>query len=136
MSQPPMMAMAVVFPLIRHRPLVLCPLRIATCHRRPLRAGSSGAVGRRRGRKVGHDGVEVPPGPGLEGPAHPIGELVEREPALDHVLAEQGHGAVAVGVRHPLGQAAVRAGGKSRDLGHREVRHTDSLPGQPGRRAT
>ncbi len=43
----------------------------------------------------------------------------------------------SVGVRHPLlAHAAVRAGGTSRDLGHREVRHTTSLPGQPGRRAT
>ncbi len=34
MSQPPMIATAFVFPLMRQRPLVLWPLMIATCHLR------------------------------------------------------------------------------------------------------
>ena len=43
---------------------------------------------------------------GLERRADPLGELVEGQAALDHVLAELGHGPVPVGVGHPLGRQA------------------------------
>ena len=73
MSQPPMTATAFVFPLMRQRPLVLCPLMMATCQRRSasgpawcsgIRGGAAARAGppsRRRGR----------PGSWPRGPARP-----------------------------------------------------------------
>ena len=118
MSQPPMTATAFVLPLMRQRPLVLWPLMTATCQRRFLRGAARLGSGRRPapGACAGRSAMtacEVAPGPGLEGQPDPFRELVEREPALDHVLAQLGHGAVPVGVGHALGQprsAPLRAG--------------------------
>ena len=121
MSQPPMTATAFVFPLMRQRPLVLWPLMTATCQRRFFLAGVLPVGGRRARRclrQVRHDGDEVAPGPGLEGQADPFGELVERQPPFDDVLAQLGHGAVPVRVGHALGQALRRrpaAGAGSRE---------------------
>ena len=131
MSHPPMTATTLVLPPMRHRPLVLCPLMMATCQRRALRAGVLPGSRRHGRREVHHDVVEVAPGLGLEGQTHPLGELVERQPALDHVLAQRRHGAVAVGVRHTLAERAALPGGRALVLGNREVRHGTSLPGRP-----
>ena len=139
MSQPPMTATAFVFPLMRQRPLVLWPLMTATCHaasswREAWWARAGVAVSRRDLGQVGHDRLEVAPGPGLEGRTDPFGELVEREPALDHVLPELGHGAVPIGVGHPLGQAlrpGPCGGGGLSGTGGSAMR--DSLPARPGR---
>ena len=129
MSHPPMTATALVLPPIRQRPLVLCPLMMATCQRRGLRAGGLGIRRRLGTGQVRHDGVEVAPCLGLEGQSDPLGELVERQPALDHVLAQRRHGAVAVGVGHTLAEGATVAGGRALVLGNRKVRHGTSLPG-------
>ena len=54
--------------------------------------------------------------------AHALGELVEGQAPLDHVLAQQGHGAVAIRVCHALCQAAS-GGGRAGHLGNRTFRH-------------
>ena len=54
---------------------------------------------RRRGGgrgQVGHDGVELASGLGLEGGAHALGELVERQAPLDDVLSQHGHGSIPI----------------------------------------
>ncbi len=105
---------------------------LAWRERRCSRRGGSGA-GR---RQVGHDGIELAAGLGLEGGAHALGEFVERQAALDDVLAQQGDGAIAVRVRHALGEAAAGSGGgQVRDLGNGTFRHRrQSAPfARPGR---
>ena len=63
----------------------------------------------------------------------PFGELVEREPALDHVLPELGHGPVPVGVGHPLGQRPGLPGGGGGPGGTGGSAMRDSLPAPPAR---
>ena len=118
---------------MRQRPLVLCPLMTATCQRRFFLGGARAGLGQALGRlgrlgQVGHDGVEVAPGPGLEGRPDPFGELVERQAALDHVLAQLGHGPVPVGVGHPLGRALRAPGGGGGLSGAGRSAMRDSLP--------
>ena len=55
---------------------------------------------------MGRHGLEVAAGLGLERRADPLGELVEREAAIDHVLAQDGHGAVPIDVGDPFGRRA------------------------------
>ena len=130
MSQPPMTATAFVFPLMRQRPLVLWPLITATCHRRFFFAGAALGSGRRwlgraDRREVDHDGVEVASGPGLEGEPDPLGELVEREAALDHVLPQLGDGPVPVGVGHASCEPSGSSRRQVREVGNRRVRHEE-----------
>ena len=111
-SQAPMTATALVFPPMRQRPFVSCPLMTATCHRRPRRllwpaarstsADGSGVATTGRSRR---HGLEVGPGPSLERGAHPLGELVERQPPFDHVLAEDWSRCGPGRRRPPVGRA-------------------------------
>ena len=115
------------------------PLRAVPAHDGDVPAAGAAPGGldlRGRGRlghgQVHHDGLELTPRLGLERQSHPLGELVEREPALDHVLAEQRHGPVAVGVGHTLAEGATTGDALSLLLGNREVSHAPSLPGPGG----
>ena len=111
----------------------------ATCQRRfflgAARRGLGQALGGlRRLGQVGHHGDEVAPGPGLEGRPDPFRELVERQPALDHVLAQLGHGAVPIGVGHALGSGPRRPRAAGVGLsGTGRSAMSDSLPAPPGR---
>ncbi len=97
-------------------------LRAVAAHDRDVPAALS-CAGSRRARaaspgQVRHDGLEVAPGPGLEGQPDPLRELVERQPALDDVLAQLCHGAVTIGVGHTLGRVPRRrrrAGARPRE---------------------
>ena len=85
----------------------------------PLLLGRGAALGQGLGRRsrlgqVRHDGHQIAPGPRLERGADPFGELVEREPALDHVLPQLGHGPIPIGVGHPLGQGPGTPGRRGR----------------------
>ena len=79
----------------RHVPVALLPGRA----RRGLGQALLGPTHR---GQVCHDGHQIAPGPGLERRADPFGELVEREPALDHMLPELGHRPIPIGVGYPL----------------------------------
>ncbi|HWE71026.1 MAG TPA: hypothetical protein VG205_11710 [Acidimicrobiales bacterium] len=69
------------------------------------------------GREVGNQRVELAPGTSGEGAADPLGELVERQPPDDHVLAQQRHRLIAVSVRRPLEGLPARVGPGFRVVG-------------------
>ena len=62
---------------------------------------------------------------GAERPFHPLGELVEGQPAVHDVLAQHGDRAVPVRVRHTLAEPCRVPGGWTPVLGHGLVRHGD-----------
>ncbi len=136
MSQPPMTATAFVLPPMRQRPLVLCPLMIATCQRLRLagRAERCGGPATPPRASAGRSAMTASSSPRVlasSAAPDPLGELVERQPALDDVLAQLRHRAVPVGVRDALGQPGRPRAGMAGSAGPREPGRSaiaDSLP--------
>ena len=136
MSHPPMTATALVFPLMRQRPLVLCPLMTATCQRRFFLARCRARAGDRRSeRACGRSAMtasEVAPGPGLEG--RPTRS--ENSSSVSRPSTTCSRSWVTVRSRSASATRSVSAprspSGGRWAVGNWQVRHMDSLPAPPG----